>query len=105
MNDQHGSRFCYHGYGREIIQRIEPEPLIEKRVRHERCIAAHHERVTVGWSLRRQLMGAQQMERLMKIVIIGGTGLIGSKTAERLRKKGHARGIARQGRRVLEPMV
>lgn len=25
----------------------------------------------------------------MKIVIIGGTGLIGSKTAERLRKKGH----------------
>jgi uncharacterized protein YbjT (DUF2867 family) len=34
-------------------------------------------------------MGAQQMERLMKIVIIGGTGLIGSKTAERLRKKGH----------------
>ncbi|RWB76147.1 MAG: SDR family oxidoreductase [Mesorhizobium sp.] len=26
----------------------------------------------------------------MKIVIIGGTGLIGSKTAERLRKRGHA---------------
>ena len=25
----------------------------------------------------------------MKIVIIGGTGLIGSKTVERLRKKGH----------------
>ena len=25
----------------------------------------------------------------MKIVIIGGTGLIGSKTADRLRKKGH----------------
>src|SRR4051794_35574738 len=25
----------------------------------------------------------------MKIVIIGGSGLIGSKTAERLRKKGH----------------
>ena len=25
----------------------------------------------------------------MKIVIIGGTGLIGSKTAERLRQKGH----------------
>ncbi|TIW49850.1 MAG: SDR family oxidoreductase, partial [Mesorhizobium sp.] len=25
----------------------------------------------------------------MKIVVIGGTGLIGSKTVERLRKKGH----------------
>jgi uncharacterized protein YbjT (DUF2867 family) len=29
------------------------------------------------------------MEKLMKIVIIGGTGLIGSKTADRLRKQGH----------------
>jgi uncharacterized protein YbjT (DUF2867 family) len=25
----------------------------------------------------------------MRIVVIGGTGLIGSKTAERLRRKGH----------------
>jgi uncharacterized protein YbjT (DUF2867 family) len=30
-----------------------------------------------------------RMEKLMKIVIIGGTGLIGSKTADRLRKQGH----------------
>jgi uncharacterized protein YbjT (DUF2867 family) len=29
------------------------------------------------------------MESIMKIVIIGGTGLIGSKTTERLRKQGH----------------
>jgi uncharacterized protein YbjT (DUF2867 family) len=29
------------------------------------------------------------MEKFMKIVIIGGTGLIGSKTAERLRRQGH----------------
>ncbi len=28
-------------------------------------------------------------ERIMKIVVIGGSGLIGSKTVERLRNKGH----------------
>src|SRR5437016_115014 len=33
---------------------------------------------------------AQQIEdRDMKIVVIGGSGLVGSKTVERLRKKGH----------------
>src|SRR3954467_9905365 len=32
-------------------------------------------------------MALTQTESVMKIVIIGGTGLIGSKTAERLRKK------------------
>jgi nucleoside-diphosphate-sugar epimerase len=32
----------------------------------------------------------------MKIVVIGGSGLIGSKTVERLRKKGH--GVTELGR-------
>src|SRR5688572_1556412 len=32
---------------------------------------------------------SQNGERIMKIVVIGGSGLIGSKTVERLRNKGH----------------
>jgi len=36
----------------------------------------------------------------MKIVVIGGSGLIGSKTVERLRKKGHevVGGVTKIGR-------